>query len=70
MLDRADSIAGADNFKKNKDKKPKINDTTIIVKGGLVMGGIRTNEVKGESTVLGKLKLQEEDDIIHPSKFK
>ena len=70
MLDRADSIAGADNFKKNKDKKPKINDTTIIVKGGLVMGGIRTNEDKGESTVLGKLKLQEEDDIIHPSKFK
>ena len=60
MLDRADSIARVENFKKKKDKKPKINDTTIIIQRGLVMGGLKVNEDKGENTVVGKLKFQEE----------
>ena len=44
MLDRADSLARAENFKKKKDIIVKNNDTAEIVMGKYVLGGLRINE--------------------------
>lgn len=67
MPDRGDNIARAENNKNKKDMRPKEIDSTISVKRGLVMGGIRTNEEE-KIIVGGQLKIQKENEINNFSK--